>query len=321
MLSVVRYYAILIPFEPKEPRMPEHRLQKILVAHDAELNRQMLADLLVDQYSVITAQSGEQALALALSLLPDLILMGVEMQGLDGYEVLRQLKADERTASIGVIFVTSKGTPEDEERGLLLGASDYIIMPFHAAVVKARVALHLQLSRQRRMLEALANVDGLTEIPNRRQFDTTLTQEWARSTRSGQPLSLALMDVDFFKQYNDLYGHAMGDRVLKAVATALRQGMKRHGDLVARYGGEEFVLVMPDTTLLGAQDLADKMREAIASLGIPHEHSSVASIVTVSVGVACKASEILDTRDDLLKLADDRLYRAKASGRNRTISQ
>ena len=236
------------------------------------------------------------------------------------------MKADERTANIGVIFVTIKGTPEDEERGLLLGASDYIIMPFHASVVKARVALHLQLVRQRRMLEALANVDGLTEIPNRRQFDTTYAQEWARSTRSGQPLSLALMDVDFFKKYNDLYGHAMGDRVLKAVAAALRHGMKRHGDLVARYGGEEFVLVMPDTTMQGALDLANKMREAVVSLGIPHEHSDAASMVTISVGVACnmfpspspvsEGSDAALTKDTLLKLADDRLYLAKDSGRN-----
>jgi diguanylate cyclase (GGDEF)-like protein len=291
--------------------------QKILVVDDSASNRQLLGELLQADYTVLLAKNGEQALLRARDLKPDLILLDVMMPEMDGYEVLRLLKADPQTAPIGVIFITGLDTPDDEERGLLMGASDYIAKPFHSAVVKARVAVHMQVARQRRMLETLANIDALTELPNRRQLDVVLAAECSRAGRTGNPLSVALLDVDYFKLYNDYYGHAMGDRVLQTIASVLNGKMKRPSDLAARYGGEEFVLIMPDTLIEGALELAEELCLAIATLQIPHEKSKDYACVTVSIGIASSSPGVPPTAESLLQVADARLYHAKAAGRNR----
>jgi diguanylate cyclase (GGDEF)-like protein len=294
-------------------------MQKVLVVDDTAINRQVLADLLKTDHTVILAKSGEQALALAQQHLPDLILLDVMMPEVNGYEVLRQLKSDPRTAAIAVIFITGLDTPEDEEHGLTLGASDYITKPFNLAVVRARVRCHLQLARQRRMLETLANIDGLTEIANRRHFDDRYATEWARAVQHGRLLSVAILDIDFFKDYNDRAGHAMGDRVLQAVASELANGMSRSTDLVARYGGEEFALLMPDTDIDGAVQLADRLREATGSLPIPHPDANDTNRITVSLGGATLQPGKYESASGLLKAADDHLYRAKKEGRNRVV--
>jgi diguanylate cyclase (GGDEF)-like protein len=294
-------------------------MQKVLVVDDAAINRQVLGDLLKTEHTVILAKSGEQALTLAVQHLPDLILLDVVMPEINGYEVLRQLKSDPRTAAIAVIFITGLDTPEDEEHGLTIGASDYIAKPFNLAVVRARVRCHLQLARQRRMLETLANIDGLTEIANRRHFDDRYAAEWARAVRHGQPLSVAILDIDFFKDYNDQAGHAMGDRVLQAVASVLTNGMIRSTDLAARYGGEEFALLMPGTDVKGAVQLADRLREATGRLAMPHPDSTKTDCITVSLGGATLRPGANESAADLLKAADDHLYRAKKEGRNRVV--
>jgi diguanylate cyclase (GGDEF)-like protein len=293
--------------------------QKVLIVDDSATNRQMLGDLLKTDYTVLLAKNGEEGVDLAQMHQPDVILLDVMMPEVDGYEVLRRLRDDERTSSLCVVFITGQDSPEEEERGLVEGASDYVTKPLHPMVVKARVALHMQVVRQRRMLETLANIDGLTELPNRRQFDTVLAAEWARSGRTGRPLSVAIIDVDFFKRYNDHYGHAMGDQALQAVARSLRKRIQRPADLVARYGGEEFVVVMPDTPLAGAKELAERLRIGIEGLGIPHKRSSAAICVTVSIGIASTGPEAVTSAEVLMELADGRLYRAKKAGRNRVM--
>lgn len=293
--------------------------QTILVVDDTVLNRQMLTDLLRSDYTVLAARTDEQGLEMAQQHLPDLVLLDVVMPGMDGHEVLRRLKSDARTSAIGVVFITGLDSAEEEERGLRAGASDYVTKPFHATVVRARVALHLQLARQRRMLEQLARIDGLTEIPNRRHFDDMLAQETARATRGGPGLALALLDVDCFKQYNDHYGHARGDRALQAIARVLRAGLRRPADMVARYGGEEFVLLMPDTDLAGAVLRADRVRQDVEQLALPHARSDAAPCVTVSMGVAHGARPDAVSAQTLLLVADRRLYAAKRAGRNRVV--
>jgi diguanylate cyclase (GGDEF)-like protein len=278
----------------------------------------MLSEILRRDYSVLLAKDGEEGLALAGKYLPDLVLLEVVMPDLDGIEVLRRLKEDERTSSICVVFLTGLDVPEAEEVGLNAGASDYVTKPFHSAVVKARVDVHMQVVRQRRMLESLANIDGLTELPNRRLFDTVLATEWARASRTGSPLSVALMDVDFFKRYNDHYGHAMGDQALRLVARALHKRVQRRADTAARWGGEEFVVVMPETPLEGALELAEKLRFAVQNLGVAHKRSN-AAVLTLSIGVACSATDAVSTPEALLERADERLYRAKKTGRNRVV--
>jgi diguanylate cyclase (GGDEF)-like protein len=296
-----------------------HEPQKVLVVDDDAINRQVLAELLKPEYTVLLARNGEQALERALRHAPDLILLDVMMPDMDGYEVLRRLRADPQTAQVAVIFVSGLDRPEDEANGLKLGAADYIAKPFNATVVMARVALHLQLVRQRRMLEHLANVDGLTELANRRRFDAVYAGEWQRARRSGQPLSLALLDIDAFKQYNDRYGHPAGDRALRALARAVALCLRRPADLAARYGGEELALVLPDTGAAQARALMDSVCGAVAALQIPHAASQVAPVLTVSVGGATLAEGDAESAEALFAAADRHLYQAKRDGRNRVV--
>jgi len=290
--------------------------QKVLVADDDAINREVLGELLKPEYTVLLARNGVQALERAARHLPDLILLDVMMPDMDGYEVLRRLRADPQTAQIAVIFISGLDRPEDEANGLKMGASDYIVKPFNQTVVMARVALHLQVVRQRRMLERLANIDGLTELANRRRFDEMFALEWQRARRSGRTLSLALLDIDAFKQFNDRYGHPAGDRALRSVARVTGAAMRRPGDLAARYGGEELLLLMPETDVDAAQALAESVREAVLALNIAHEASSVTPLLTVSIGGATLDIAGDEQPSDLFEATDAQLYRAKQAGRN-----
>jgi diguanylate cyclase (GGDEF)-like protein len=290
--------------------------QKVLVADDDAINREVLGELLKPDYTVVLARNGAQTLERAGRHLPDLILLDVIMPDMDGYEVLRRLRGDPQTAHIAIIFISGLDRPEDEANGLKMGASDYIVKPFNQTVVMARVALHLQVVRQRRMLERLANIDGLTELANRRRFDEVYEQEWQRSCQSGRPLSLALLDIDAFKQFNDRYGHPAGDRALRSVARTTGAAMHRPGDLAARYGGEELLLLMPETDAQSAHAIAEGLRAAIAGLAIPHEASSVAPVLTVSIGGATFDPAGNEQPFELFEAADAQLYRAKQAGRD-----
>ena len=292
-------------------------MQKVLVADDDAINRQVLGELLKPEYTVVMAKSGAQALEKAVLHAPDLILLDVVMPDMDGYEVLRRLRDNPHTSHISVIFISGLDRPEDEANGLNMGASDYIAKPFNPTVVTARVALHLQVVRQRRMLERLAHIDGLTELANRRRFDEVFAAEWTRAQTSRRPLSLALLDIDCFKQYNDQYGHPAGDRVLRSVARTAASFMRRPVDLAARYGGEELVLLMPDTHAAQARHLVSCLGEAIEQLMILHRGSAVAPVLTVSVGGATLAEHGDESAAELLEAVDHQLYRAKHAGRNR----
>jgi diguanylate cyclase (GGDEF)-like protein len=291
--------------------------QKVLIADDDGINRQVLATLLKPDHVVLLAKSGEQAIERAQRHLPDLIMLDVMLPDMDGYEVLRRLRAAPATAHIEVIFITGMGRPEDEARGLMLGAADYITKPFNSTVVMARVTTHLQVVRQRRMLEHLAHMDGLTELANRRRFDEAYAMEWQRATRHQHALSVALLDIDAFKQYNDHYGHPAGDRALRAVARVARGAMRRPCDVAARYGGEELVVLMPETDAAQAMYVAEGIRETVAQLLIPHEYSSASPVLTVSIGGATLPLGGNESAAALFEAVDDALYRAKEAGRNR----
>ena len=291
-------------------------VQRVLIVDDSATNRQMLGDCLEADYAVLLASSGEEGLELAREHQPDVILLDVMMPEVDGYEVLRQLKEDDRTSSLCVVFITGLDTPEAEEKGLVAGASDYVTKPLHPTVVRARVALHMQVVRQRRMLETLANIDGLTELPNRRQFDGTLQKEWLRALRDGIPLGLLMIDIDRFKSLNDRFGHQTGDRFLARVGHVIRQNVRRAGDMAARYGGEEFAAVLPGTGSTGALEMAETIRRCVASAdttdivlgGYP---------ISVSIGVAASVPLSGSGASALVHNADAALYQAKRNGRNR----
>lgn len=297
------------------------RRPRLLLVDDEPVNIQTLHQLFVSDCQVLMATSGAQALVLARDRQPDLLLLDVQMPGMDGYEVCAQLKADPTVAQIAVIFVTAQDRPEDETRALEAGAADFISKPFNPAVVRARVRAQLTIKLQADLLREMAFIDGLTGVHNRRHFDERLEAEAQRARRGRSSLALLLADVDFFKRYNDCYGHLAGDDCLRRVARALQSCLHRPADVLSRYGGEEFACILPETDLAGALAVAEAMEEAVRGLQIPHERSDVGAFATVSLGVAVAAPALHCATADLVALADEQLYRAKAEGRGRVCAQ
>ncbi|MCC6218980.1 MAG: diguanylate cyclase [Aquabacterium sp.] len=297
----------------KEPE----RKPRLLVVDDQPTNIQVLYRVFADDCQVFMATSGEQALHTAREEAPDVILLDVMMPDMDGYEVCRQLKQDSATRDIPVLFVTAHHEAQEEARGLACGAVDFITKPIHPAVVRARVHTHLTLQRQTEVLKRLVFIDALTHAFNRRYFDERLAEEWGRAQRTGRPLGLILIDVDYFKQFNDVNGHQRGDDALRQVAQALQETILRPGDVVCRYGGEEFACLLPDTDLDGALQVAQRMKLAVRDLAIGHPASAVAEVLTISAGVAVRTPTSRGDAAALLALADAQLYRAKAEGRAR----
>lgn len=293
----------------------------LLIVDDQPSNIQVLFDIFKDDCEVCMALSGEAALKFIELRNPDLILLDVVMPKVGGFDVCQRLKESERTAGIPVIFVTANSDPEEEARGLVAGAVDFIVKPFHATVVRARVNTQLTVKRQADQLRAMAMVDGLTGVANRRRFDAVLENEWRRAAREGGELAVVMIDVDYFKRYNDRYGHLEGDNCLRQVAGALQQRLNRSPDLLARYGGEEFACVLPATGLDGALMFSNELEQRVRALGLPHPDSEAASVVTVSIGVAVGRPCAGGSAAALLASADTQLYCAKQSGRGRVCGQ
>ncbi|TAN47009.1 MAG: diguanylate cyclase [Methylococcaceae bacterium] len=289
----------------------------VLIVDDSPLNIQVLGEALRADYRLKVASNGALALQLAADQdAPDLILLDIMMPDLDGYEVCKRLKDNDVTKNIPVIFVTAKNTGEEMTKGFALGAVDYIVKPFYTPVVLARVRTHVNLKLKAELLESLVMRDDLTGIPNRRYFNEAYDTEWKRAQRAGDWLAVIVMDVDHFKDYNDNYGHGLGDVCLRKVATALAFSVARPGDLVARYGGEEFSAILPKTDLVGARDVAERFRAGVEAVRIAHSHSKASAVVTISVGYAAAIPANSLTPPELLGVADRMLYRAKRGGRN-----
>lgn len=293
---------------------------RILIVDDERININLLNALLRADYKIMVATNGEEALRAAATGKPDLILLDIVMPGMDGYEVCRQLKAAAATQTIPIIFITAMGNVENETRGFALGAVDYISKPFNSAVVKARVGVHMKLKRKGDLLEKLASIDALTEIPNRRAFDQAREQEWARGLRTESPISFVMIDIDLFKQFNDNYGHGAGDECLVRVARSLNGCVQRPGDFVARYGGEEFAAILAGTDMEGAMRLAQRFHAAVAALQIPHAFSAAGPQISISVGIATAVPTAAVTLEVLADAADRMLYAAKNAGRSTTRS-
>lgn len=292
----------------------------VLAIDDAPYNLKLLGQILVPQYRFLLATKGTDGLEIAQTQRPDLILLDVVMPDMSGHEVCKQLKSNPLTAAIPVVFITALKEQTDEAFGLEIGAIDYITKPFCPAIVKARVRNHLELKRYRDLLENLAATDGLTGVPNRRHFDQALEREWRSAIRRKTELSLILIDIDYFKVYNDHYGHLKGDECLRTVGQTLMAGPRRPSELLARYGGEEFACFLPDTDLAGATHVARELLESVRALKIPHSGSQVADHVTLSLGVACMAPAVGEPPSLLIERADVQLYNAKKSGRNQVQS-
>ncbi len=263
----------------------------------------------------------------------DIILMDIVMADVDGLEAVRKIKATASVKDIPIVMVTANTDDNNLQTSFEIGAIDYVTKPVNKIELRSRVRSILKLKEEtdRRMklmreleeanrkLERLTFIDGLTAIANRRHFDKSLDKEMRNARRENKVLSLIMMDIDFFKKYNDSHGHQEGDDCLKQVAKVLDNVAHRPGDLAARYGGEEFAIVLPDADSENAVKIAEKARAAVADLKIPHGNSTVLDYVTLSLGVAT-VKPICDKAipQDLIHAADKALYLAKENGRNRS---
>jgi diguanylate cyclase (GGDEF)-like protein len=310
----------LVVASPTPPPHVEKARPCLLLVDDESYNLELLADAFRDEYELLSANEGAAAVEIASKRMPDMILLDVRMPGMDGYEVCRRLKREHRTSGIAVIFITGLTDVVDETKGLELGAVDYVGKPINATTVRARVGNQMRLKRAQDELTRLAATDPLTGLANRRRFDETLAYEYARHVRSGTEFSLILMDIDYFKSFNDNYGHVCGDECLRKVAQVIVGVMSRATDLVARFGGEEFVFLLPETDLNGAFVFGEKIRKSISDLALPHHFSSVANHVTVSLGVISVWQLPGRSISNIVAQADAQLYAAKAGGRNRVCA-
>ena len=318
---------------------------KILAIDDRLDNLELLSTMLrLYGYEVEECDCALSAIELAKATLPDLILLDAKMPELDGFSVCQILKSDRHTKEIPIIFISALKELENKTKAFKFGGSDYITKPFQIEEVLARVENQLKyyylqtelkarnqqlqqeiekrqaaeekLLKLNQKLNKLATLDGLTKIANRYYFDQTLTKEWFRGKREQSPLSLIMADVDYFKLYNDYYGHQAGDRCLQQVAQAISKTVNRPADLVARYGGEEFAIIIPQTSAENALYIAEKIRHQVEMLNIPHSASLASDRVSLSLGVTSIIPSFEYSQEKLLAAADKALYQAKSKGRN-----
>lgn len=288
----------------------------ILIVDDEISNIEMIGAVLEDDYEICFSRSGEDALQTVHTAAPDLILLDIVMPGLNGYEVCRRLKSDPALVDVPVIFTTGLHEIEDEVRGFAVGAVDYVTKPIQPVALRSRVANHVQLKRMRDQLADLAMTDTLTGLGNRRLMEKLMQSEGRRLSRDADWLSFVMIDIDFFKQFNDKYGHPKGDDCLRMVAATLREAVRRSNDVCLRYGGEEFACILPGTDHAGALEVAAEMRRRVEALGIPNAGSQVSPVVTISLGVATGRCAQELSMELWISTADAMLYQAKHTGRN-----
>ena len=290
----------------------------LLIVDDERMNLMVLTDILKSDYTIYTATGGREAINKIKEFKPDLVLLDIIMPDMDGFQTLYEINECEHIKDTPVIFITGLTSVEDEEKAMSMNASDYITKPFSASIVKIRVRNQIQLINQLRMMENLTLIDTLTDLPNRRSFNERLIMEWRQAIREKTPLSLLMIDVDNFKNFNDKYGHQQGDVVLKTIGGVFSKIIKRPGDFAARWGGEEFMILLPNTHVEGAMDIAGKLCAEISNTGIPHEGDSVIK-VTVSIGVHSLVPTVNDSVEDFIDSSDKALYAAKDAGRNTVV--
>jgi diguanylate cyclase (GGDEF)-like protein len=306
------------------------RQGNILVVDDVHDNLRLLSEILTKAgYTARPVPDGARALAAARNSPPDLILLDIMMPSLSGYDVCMQLKDDDRTRDIPVIFMSALDDVFDKVKAFTAGGVDYITKPFQSAEVVARVKTHLDLQNMRRCLEeqnrrlqqaeeALrreAIRDPLTDLYNRRYMEESLKREVLRAKRNHIPVGIMMCDIDHFKMLNDTHGHAAGDAVLQALGSLLQDSI-RGGDIACRYGGEEFLLLLPDADAQETKGRADSLLSRIKALRIPFQGETLQ--VTISIGVSALSENASDIQE-VITAADKALYRAKAQGRDRVV--
>ena len=315
----------------------------VLLVDDQPFVAEMLRRLIADEpdFAFHYCRDPADAIDQAHAVQPMVVLLDIVMPDIDGMTLCRFLRSDPVTRDLPVIMLSSTEDAEVKAAAFGAGANDYLVKLPEKVELVARLRYHAQaylthlqrdaayraLSESQRQLEALnqelvqlSRQDGLTRIANRRYFNERYREEWERAARHQRPLSLAMIDVDFFKAFNDRYGHLAGDDCLQQVALALKDAARRSTDLLARYGGEEFVALLPELEPAEAAAVAEKLRVSVLSLAIPHDGSQAAAMVTVSLGIASTIPAPQGNPETLIAAADQCLYEAKRQGRNRVVA-
>ncbi len=281
-----------------------------------------------------------KAMKIANRIKPTIILQDLIMPEINGLMMVKFFRVNQQTADVPIIILSSREESDTKREAFAAGVNDYLVKLPDKIELIARIRSHSQAyinqkqkeeaflalqESQRQLheanvaLEKLSSLDGLTNIANRRKFDYTLRQEWNRAMRNSSSISLIMLDIDFFKLYNDAYGHQGGDETLKAIACILKDMENRPGDLASRYGGEEFALILPETVLSGAAEIAYAVLDRVRAKRIRHKSSSICDILTVSIGVAIMTPPRDSQPDILIAAADKVLYQAKNNGRNQVV--
>jgi len=288
----------------------------ILIVDDDPINAIVIEDLLSGLYQTKTVHSGESALILCDAQPPDLILLDVMMDGMSGLETCKTLKNNSQTQHIPIIFITSMHDQDDQNRCWEVGCVDFVAKPVNGVTLRNRIKAHLTLKLQTDLLRRMSFVDGLTGLYNRHLLKDVMVRLISDVNRSKQNLSAMMIDVDWFKGYNDTYGHLEGDECLKSLAGMMMNILQRPMDIAIRYGGEEFLCLLPDTDRQGVEHLAKLMLKSVQNLAIEHKQSEF-KVVTISIGIHTVSNTKNASFENVLTKCDEALYAAKQLGRNR----
>lgn len=309
-------------------------IMKVLIVDDSRTYQAMLASYMADMgFQSIAAMNGREALDIFTDEWPDLILLDVNMPGMSGYETARQFRdlGEEWAHWVPIIFLSGSIEDRDIVMGIEAGGDDYLAKPISEVVLHAKIKAMMRMADHRRTsievaealskanekLEQLSRNDGLTGIANKRYFIEYMKHEWFSCMRNQSPVSLLFIDVDYFKPYNDHYGHLKGDGCLKKVAQALHDATRRNSDMAFRYGGEEFAIILPETGHEGMCYMGQVMVQTVHDLQLAHAYSSADNVVTISVGGATMVPQKGSKPAIVIEQADKGVYKAKESGRNR----
>jgi two-component system chemotaxis family response regulator WspR len=329
--------------ENRSQTSPEDHLVTVLLIDDQVMIAEAIRRALITEEDITFhyCPDPQKAIRLAAEINATVILQDLVMPDIDGLMMVRSFRVNSATTKIPIIVLSTNEEATVKSEAFQMGANDYLIKLPDKIELIARIRYHsqayisqvqrdeaflaleesrLQLATVNRALQKLSSIDGLTGIANRRSFDETLKKEWLRAVRYQQPISMLMLDIDFFKRYNDHYGHQGGDECLKQVSRILTTALHRETDFLARYGGEEFSAILPDTSRKGAIKIAERMRQAIKSLQLEHSMSKVNDMVTVSIGVASIVAHKDIEAESIITAADQALYRAKAEGRDRVVA-
>lgn len=287
----------------------------LLIVDDEPINAIVLENFLSGLFSINTVHSGEEAIVYCSTTAPDLILLDYSMPGISGLQTCKELKHNPLTQNIPVIFVTSNTNVEVQNSCWDAGGVDFISKPVSAQTVRNRVKTHMMYKLQSDNLKRMTYLDGLTGIYNRHLLSEVLPKIIQQGIRNGLCTSLLMIDVDYFKMYNDTYGHLAGDNALRNVASTIKLNLQRPADIVVRYGGEEFLCLSPETDTRGAEHIASSVLQSILALDIPNEQSPIGKL-SISIGGAVAIPETPMSEDELIAKADEKLYSAKRNGRN-----